>query len=102
MYMAVASRPDSMSAASILARQVQHTCQRYVALAKHILRYLKGAKEPLSLLASESHNPMVVFCGAEWAVCCNTIKSTTGVTVTANDGRVLWTTKKRNIIALFF
>jgi len=88
MFAAIATRPDIMFAVSQLSSFNSNPCQRHLAAAKHVLRYLKGTivfgivyrrqKAPWTGPRGFWSNE-VGYSDADWGRDLNCRQSTTGV-----------------------
>ena len=108
MFAAIATRPDIMIAVSQLSSYNSNPCQRHLAAAKHVLRYLKGTinlgivykrqsklKSPRGFWSNE-----VGLSDADWGRDLDSRRSTTGFVVLLNDAVVVWKSCKQPTVAL--
>jgi hypothetical protein len=108
MFAAIATRPDIMYAVSQLSSFNSNPCQRHLAAAKHVLRYLKGTimfgiiyrrqkatSGPRGFWSNE-----VGYSDADWGRDLNSRRSTTGVIVLLNDAVVVWKSCKQPTVAI--
>ena len=108
MFAAIATRSDIMYAVSQLSSYNSNPCQRHLAAAKHVLRYLKGtinlgivykrqstSKSPRGFWSNE-----VGHADADWGRDLDFRRSTTGFVVLLNDAVVAWNSCKQPTVAL--
>ena len=108
MFAAIATRPDIMFAVSQLSSYNSNPCQRHLAAAKHVLRYLKGTinlgivykrqstpKSPRGFWSNE-----VGHADADWGRDLDSRRSTTGFVVLLKDAIVAWKSCKQPTVAL--
>jgi hypothetical protein len=108
MFAAIATRPDIMYAVSQLSSFNSNPCQRHLAAAKHVLRYLKGSimfgiiykrqratSGPRGFWSNE-----VGYSDADWGRDLDSRRSTTGVIVLLNDAVVVWKSCKQPTVAI--
>src|SRR5437762_14019331 len=108
MFAAIATRPDIMFAVSQLSSYNLDPCQRHLAAAKHVLRYLKGTinlgivykrqstpKSPRGFWSNE-----VGLSDVDWGRDLDSRRSTTGLVVLLNDAVVAWKSCKQPTVAL--
>src|SRR5436190_24260335 len=108
MFAVIATCPGIMFAVSQLSSYNSDPCQRHLASAKHVLRYLKGTinlgivykmqsilKSPCRFWSNE-----VGYADADWGRDLDSQRSTTGFIVLLNDAIVAWKSCKQPTVAL--
>src|SRR5437762_9563178 len=108
MFAAIATCPDIMFTVSQLSSYNSDPCQRHLAAAKHVLRYLKGTIN-LSIVYKRQSTPKsphgfwlneVRLSDVDWGRDLDSQRSTTGFIVLLNDAVVAWKSCKQPTVAL--
>src|SRR5947207_7387465 len=108
MFAAIATRPDIMFAVSQLSSYNSNPCQRHLAAAKHVLRYLKGTIN-LGIVYKRQSTPKsprgfwpneVGLFDADWGRDLDAQRSITDFVVLLNDAVVAWKSCKQSMVAL--
>jgi len=92
------TRPDIAYATQQVCLHMHDPREPHLAALKRILRYVRGTLH-LGLLLRPSSMDMVVYSDADWAVCPDTRKSTSGYAVFLGDNLVSWSSKRQNTIS---
>ena len=98
MYAAIGSRPDIAYAVSTLARFMHNPAPIQWALAKRVLRYLKGTKET-ALVYGMGSGGLVFYSDSDYALQPDR-HSVEGVAGVYNGTAVFWKSTKQKLIAL--
>jgi hypothetical protein len=108
-FAAIATRPDVAFAASHLAQFNCDPCQRHMAAAKRVLRYLKGTmslgivyyqQKVSSARPHAVYSDEVGYSDADWAGDVDSRRSTTGYVVLLNGGPIAWKSCRQSTVAL--
>src|SRR5271156_2766634 len=108
MFAAIATHPDIMYAASQLSSFNSNSCQRHLAVAKHVLRYLKGTivfgiiynRQKTTSGPRGFWSNKVGYSDADWGRDLESRRSTTGVVVLLNGVVVVWRSCKQSTVAI--
>lgn len=101
MYLATATRPDISFIVGRLCQHLENPSEMHWQAAKRVLRYLKGTPQ-LGLRYSgstEQMNKLCVYTDADFAMCADTRKSTTGVVAMLNGAPAVWFSRKQTFVA---
>ncbi|RDY00692.1 Aldehyde dehydrogenase family 2 member B4, mitochondrial, partial [Mucuna pruriens] len=95
------SRPDLIFSASLLSRFMQSPSEIHFAVAKRVLRYLKGTTQ---FEYGTSHKPsengrLAGYVDSDWVGNLDEMKSITGYSFTLGSGMFCWNSKKQEIVA---
>ena len=71
----------------------------HLAALKHILWYICGTLHLSLLLRPSTQSDLLVYSDADWAVCPDTRKSTSGYAVFLGDNLVSWSSKRQNAVS---
>jgi len=71
----------------------------HLAALKRILRYIRGTLHLGLLLRPSTQSDLLVYTDADWAVCPDTRKSTSGYVVFLGDNLVSWSSKRQNAVS---
>jgi hypothetical protein len=101
MYVSTCSRPDITYTVRELARFMANYGSAHVAVAKHLLQYLKGTVSyGITLGGSETMQPLFkVLTDSDWGTC-NTRKSVSGFLIMMGELPLSWSSKKQAVVAL--
>lgn len=99
IYLANATRPDIAFAASTLNRFCTDPGELHWALAKRVLRYLKGTSH-YSIKYIKSQNALTAYTDSDWAGDVDDRKSCTGNVIMLANGPVSWKSKKQASVVL--
>lgn len=99
MYLSIMSRPDITFIVNKLSQFLTNPSEVHWEAARHVLAYLKGTIETgITYHANDSTIELEVFTDADFAMCVDTRKSTSGVVITANGSPVVWFSRKQNLV----
>jgi hypothetical protein len=101
MYLAVCSRPDIAFAVGKLSRYLDCATDDHWNAAKRVVRYLKGTPNHGITYDGNTQpsNLLQLYTDADFGMCLDTRKSTSGVVVTLNSGPVVWSSHKQSVVA---
>lgn len=102
IYVMISTRPDLCFIVTKLSQYMSKPTVTHLAMAKHVLRYLKGTMyQNLTFTKSENSLNIVGFCDADWANS-NDRRSISGYCFTLNEdgGLISWRSKKQQTVAL--
>jgi hypothetical protein len=102
LYLSIVSRPDISFAINVLSKHVEKPDKRHYAIAKRVLRYLKGTQS-LGILykgLSGDENTFVAYSDADYAGDIETRMSTSGYVCLAAGGAVSWASKTQRCVSL--
>ena len=104
LYLSVNTRPDISHAVGILSRFMSCPTDMHWEAAKHVLRYLKGAKHlGLRFTRNAPSNQGVFACelytDADFAADIDKRRSTTGAVMLMQGAAVLWISKLQSVVA---
>ena len=97
-YAADRTRPDLVTALSILSRHMQTPAERHWKVLLRILRYVKGTLD-YKLTYTQDENHLNAFTDAGWHSDKTTSRSRTGFVVRYGDSPVAWKSKLQRVIA---
>lgn len=102
LYLSVVSRPDISFAVNVLSKHLEKPDTCHYAIAKRVLRYLKGT-QCLGILykySSAEGNSFVAYSDADYAGDKATRRSTSGYVCLAAGGAVSWSSKMQRCVSL--
>src|SRR5208282_984258 len=108
MFAAIVTRPDIIFAVSQLSSYNSDPCQRHLAAAKYVLRYLKGTVN-LGIVYKRQNTPKsprgfwsneVGLSDVDWGRDLDSRRFITGFVVLLNDAIVVWKSCKQSTVAL--
>jgi hypothetical protein len=100
MYAMVGTRPDIAYAVGMLGRFASKPNTHHLAMAKRLLRYLKGKPDvTIKYPRGEGTATIVGYSDADWGGS-DDRKSTTGYIFTINGAPISWTSKRQPTVAL--
>ena len=100
MYAMVGTRPDIAYAVSTLGRFASKPNQQHYSMAKHLLRYLKGAPDTgLCYTKGTGTATFHGYCDADWGGS-EDRKSTSGYVFLLNGAPISWSSKRQPTVAL--
>ena len=94
-----ASRPDLMYVTSLLSRFMQSPSKTHFAVAKRVLRYLKGTTQFGIWYKPSENGSLLGYVDSDWAGNPDDMKSTTGYAFSLGSGMFSWNSKKQEIVA---
>jgi hypothetical protein len=87
------TRPDIACTVQQICLHMHDPREPHLTIMKRILRYLQGTPDYGLLLRHSSCSALVVYTDADWDVCSNTHRSTSGYVVLFGDNLVSWSAK---------
>jgi hypothetical protein len=101
LFLATNSRPDIAASISILSQRVTKPRDCDLNEVKRVIRYLKATKdEKLHLSVSNPKEKMFAYSDADWAEDRDGRKSHSGLFCSVNEGAIMWSCRKQDIVAL--
>lgn len=99
MYLSIMTRPDITFAVNKLSQFLANPSKDHWRAAKHVLAYLKGTTE-LGIRYHQFDKPheIELYTDADFAMCLDTRKSTSGVVITLNNSPIGWFSRKQNLV----
>ena len=94
------TRPDLVQAVSVVSRFMSEPNKTHFAVAKRILRYVKGTKCYGLLYRSEGDSKLVGYTDSDWAGCVDDRKSTTGYVFSVGTKTISCSSRKQKTVAL--
>jgi hypothetical protein len=100
-YLATCTRPDLAHAVGMLARYMSAPTDAHWAMAKGVLRYLRGTTALGIMYSRDACTGGVLgYCDADYAGDLDTRRSTTGYVFVMAGGAVSWSSKRQKTVAL--
>jgi hypothetical protein len=99
MYLMLWTRPDISYSVNYLSRKLQSPTEDDMALAKRVLRYIRGTLKLGILYVKSEDLDLRGYCDASWADT-EDRKSTTGYIWKFSNAPIMWRTSKQRIVAL--
>jgi hypothetical protein len=93
------TRPDIAYAVNKVCQFLHSPIDVHLMAAKHILRYLKGAKSIGLMLSKSGSQLMYAFLDADWAGSIDDRRSTGGFAIFYDPNLIFWSSKKQPTIA---
>ena len=98
MHLTVSTRPDIAFIVSKLSQYLDNPSNDHWRAVKRILAYLKGTSEVGILYDGRNSDILKVYTDADFAMCADTRKSTSGVVITLFNSPILWFSRKQGIV----
>jgi len=98
LYIATCTRPDLLTAVSMLARHMSKPTERHWVVLKGVLRYLAGTKT-LGIQYGPGDFMLKGWSDADYATCKDTRRSRSGYVFTVGGGAVSWSSKLQTVVA---
>lgn len=99
MYL-TATRPDMMFVVCLISRFMANPTELHFAIAKRILRYLKGTLGFGIMYKREGESELIGYTDSDYAGDVDDCKSTSGYAFLMSGGAVAWSSKKQPIVTL--
>lgn len=101
MYLTVSTRPDIAFVVHKLSQFLENPSDEHWTAAKRVLRYLKQTPKTGIVFSSKTDCPgrLFTYTDADFAMCIDTRKSTSGVVVLLNDGPIAWMSRKQGVVS---
>jgi hypothetical protein len=101
MYAAIGSRPDIAYGVSLLGTHAEHSTEKYIKIAKRIIRYLSGTST-LGIQYKKGGNQIALegFIDSDWGSNPEDRRSVIGYIFCINGSPVSWSSKRQKTIAL--
>lgn len=100
MYLSIMTRPDVTFAVNKLSQFLTNPSEQHWEAAKRILAYLKGTLNiGITYYCFNDQRELELYTDADFAMCLDTRKSTSGAVVTLNSSPLGWFSRKQNLVA---
>lgn len=98
MYLTVSTRPDIAFVVSKLSQYLESPSNDHWLAAKRVLAYLKGTSNHGVLYNGMDNSPLKLYTDADFAMCLDTRKSTSGVVITLFGSPISWISRKQGVV----
>lgn len=98
-WIANSTRPDIAHSVSQLSRFNASWTKEHWLMAKHVLRYLKGTSS-IGITFGGTSRQLSVYSDVDFSQCPGTRRSVTGYIFCLNNGAILWTSQRQQVVAL--
>lgn len=99
MYLTVSTRPDIAFIVGKLCQHLDNPSFDHWYAAKRVLAYLKATSDHGIVYYGASDPILRVFTDADYAMCVDTRKSTSGVVITFLESPIAWISHKQGVVA---
>jgi len=93
------TRPDVSFALQVLSQFMHDPTEAHLAVAKHVLRYLRSTLDQGILLSKCADISLIGFCDSNWGSCCDFRKYTIGFCILLGSSPISRKVKKQSVVA---